>query len=158
MQQVHMRQTWNRESTGSRCWNEHGSFQTPRVVHCTKPLEFNENVTARCVEQTGRGANIVSNVGGWNVRGAPTEQGWKWPIFITFFEVQNCIVRFFLRISQYSYLTIFAWSSQVENTTRPLICNDDHQLWKANQNLLSFIFPPVHGSSASRCEKQNGTT
>jgi hypothetical protein len=105
MQQVHMRLSWNRKSTGSRCWNEHGSFQTPLVVHWTKPLELNENVTARCVGQTGLGANIVSNVGGWNVCVAPTEQGWKWPMFITFLQVQTILLLdLSLRISTYIYI------------------------------------------------------
>ena len=117
MQQVHMRLTWNRKSTGSRCWNEHGSFQTPLVVHWTKPLELNENVTARCVGQTGLGASIVSNVGGWNVCVAPTEQGWKWPMFITFLQVQTILLlHLSLRISTYIYiyLIIVVWSSRVK--------------------------------------------
>ena len=141
MQQVHMRLSWNRKSTGSRCWNEHGSFQTPLVVHWTKPLELNENVTARCVGQTGLGANIVSNVGGWNVCVAPTEQGWKWPVFITFLQVQTILLLdLSLRISTYIYILyiyILDYSCMVftrkKSTTRPVICNDDPQLFSESK-------------------------
>lgn len=141
MQQVHMRLTWNRKSTGSRCWNEHGSFQTPLVVHWTKPLELNENVTARCVGQTGLGANIVSNVGGWNVCVAPTEQGWKWPMFITFLQVQTILLlHLSLRIS--IYIHTLDCSCRVFTS----------------KNLLSCFFPPAYGSSASCCEKQDRRT
>lgn len=71
----------------------------------------------------------------------------------------NSIVRsFFTYIYIYIYLMIVVWSSRAKKA--------QHVHWfatmtlssSASQNLLSCVFPPAYGSSASCCEKQDWRT